>query len=134
MDQNALLTSARSIDAENRGRRAYLSGASAEEAVERQYCRQGYDVAARRWRKGGGELDLVLRNDAGLVFVEVKQSRDFARAAENLSHRQITRLLAGAAAFLAQEPLGELTECRFDVALVNRIGEIHILENALAGY
>ena len=134
MDQGAVLTSKPSIDAESRGKQAYLSGLSAEEAVERQYCRQGYDVVARRWRKGGGELDLVLRNDAGLIFVEVKQSRDFARAAENLSQRQITRLFAGAAAFLAQEPMGELTECRFDVALVNRHGEIHILENALAGY
>lgn len=134
MNQNAVLTSPASHNAENRGRRAYLSGLAAEGAVERQYCRQGFEVAARRWRKGGGELDLVLRNGEGLIFVEVKQSRDFASAAESLSQRQITRLLAGAAAFLTNEPRGELTECRFDVALVNRHSEIHILENALAGY
>ncbi len=118
----------------NRGKRAYLAGKSAEDAVERYYCAQGCMVAARRWRKGGGELDLVLRLGELLIFVEVKKSRDFAKAAEHLSQKQIERLLAGAAAFLSNEPLGELTDCRFDVALVNGQGEMHILENALAGY
>lgn len=134
MDQDAVLTPVPSTAAKDRGRRAYLAGVSAEDAVERLYCRRGCQVVARRWRKGGGELDLVLRQGEELIFVEVKASRDFARAAEHLSHKQIKRLLAGAAAFLAQEPLGELTECRFDVALVNGHGEIQILENALVGY
>ncbi|SHJ00234.1 putative endonuclease [Shimia gijangensis] len=121
-------------DIEDRGRRAYLSGKAAEDAVERHYRHLGCSVVARRWRKGAGELDLVLRQRGVLLFVEVKKSRDFSRAAESLSHRQINRLLAGAASFMAHEPNGELTDCRFDVALVNRYGEIHILENALAGY
>lgn len=134
MDQAAGLAFAAKSDREDRGRRAYLSGRSAEDAVEQRYCRIGHTVAARRWRKGAGELDLVFRQGETVVFVEVKKSRDFSRAAQSLSHRQINRLLAGAASFLAREPKGELTDCRFDVALVNQYGEIDILENALAGY
>ena len=116
-----------------RGQRAYQSGVSAENTVERHYQQKGLQTAARRWRRRGvGELDLVMRDGEALVFVEVKKSRDFVRAAEALTARQMTRLYDGAAAFLADEPNGQLTECRFDVALVNAHGEIEILENALA--
>ncbi|WP_243611471.1 YraN family protein [Shimia aestuarii] len=113
-----------------RGRRAWHAGASAEESVERLYLRQGLTVAARRWRKGGGEIDLILRDGDGVVFVEVKQAPDFERAAARVTERQIARIHAGAAHFLAGEPKGELTPCRFDVALVNATGETRILESA----
>ena len=117
----------------DRGMRAFQSGLSAENAVERHYLDRGHETVARRWRRRGvGELDLVMRKGEALVFVEVKKSRDFARAAERLTPQQIARLFDGAAAFLAGEPQGQMTECRFDVALVNASGEIHILENALA--
>lgn len=116
-----------------RGQRAYHAGLSAENAVERLYTDRGLETAARRWRRRGvGELDLVMRDGDTLVFVEVKKSRDFARAAQSLTARQMARLYDGASAFLAGEPLGEMTECRFDVALVNGMGEIQILENAFA--
>lgn len=113
-----------------RGLRAWHAGAAAETAVERRYLDRGMALVARRWRKGGGEIDLILRDEAGIVFVEVKKSRDFETAAAQVSERQIARIHAGAALFLAEEPQGELTPCRFDVALVNGVGEIRILENA----
>lgn len=121
------------FDRSERGQRAYQSGLSAEKAVECHYQRRGFETAARRWRRRGvGELDLVMRDGEALIFVEVKKSRDFTRAAEALTSRQMARLFDGASAFMAGEPMGELTECRFDVALVNGQGEIQILENALA--
>ncbi|MEQ9694291.1 YraN family protein [Shimia sp. SDUM112013] len=115
---------------QDRGRQAWHAGQAAEHAVARHYERAGLSIAARRWRKGGGELDLVMRDGDSLVFVEVKKSRDFDRAAASLSARQMARLHDGAALFLAGESLGELTDCRFDVALVNAHGEICIVENA----
>ena len=65
-----------------------------------------------------------------MIFVEVKKSRDFARAAESLSYRQMQRILGAAEEFVAGEPKGLLTEMRFDVALVDAVGRIEILENA----
>lgn len=115
---------------EQRGSRAWHSGAAAEDMVERAYLRRGLRLVARRWRKGGGEIDLVMREGERLVFIEVKQARDFDRAADRISERQIARLHKGAEVFLAQQPMGELTACRFDAALVNERGEIHIIENA----
>lgn len=111
---------------------SYHAGLSAEDQVAQDYRRRGYHLAGRRWRGRGGELDLVLRDGEGLVFVEVKKARDFARAAERVSRRQIERIFTAASEFVAGEPRGQLTDMRFDVALVDGVGRIEILENALA--
>lgn len=121
-----------SPDRHGRGRTGYLSGLAAEDRVERDYARRGYPVIARRWRGQAGEVDLVLRDGDGLVFVEVKKSRSFARAAERLSERQIGRLVQAAEEFSGTQPKGSLTEVRFDVALVNGTGQLRVIENALA--
>lgn len=114
------------------GLTSYLAGQTAEYVVEADYTRRGYPVAARRWRGSRGELDLVLRDGERLVFVEVKKSRNFARAAERLTPAQIRRISGAAQEFVASEPMGLLTDMRFDVALVNERGEVQIMENAYA--
>lgn len=113
------------------GKVSYLSGIAAEDAVARAYLGKGRQVAFRRWRGKRGEIDLIVRDRDEVVFVEVKKSRDFLRAAEALSKAQIKRIYHTAAEFLCGEPKGDLTPSRFDVALVNAAGEIHIIENAL---
>ena len=113
-----------------RGERAYLAGAAAEEIVARHYERRGYAVAARRWRGGGGEIDLILRSGAQVVFVEVKHSKTFDTAVLRITPRQMQRIAASAAQFLDGEPSGQLSEARIDVALVDGQGRVEILENA----
>lgn len=108
----------------------YHAAVSAENSVERDYERRGFSVAGRRWRGPGGEIDLIARRGDVLVFVEVKKSNSFARAAERLSRRQMDRICASAAAYLEHEPAGQLTDVRFDVALVDGNGDLQIVENA----
>lgn len=108
---------------------SYLSGLSAESAVADHYARRGLTIAARRWRGTAGEIDLVARQGEALVFIEVKQARDFARAAERLSPRQIARICSAAAEFAGGEPRGQLTEMRLDLAMVDGCGRISVLEN-----
>ncbi len=114
----------------HRGQTAFFSGLSAEQAVERTYIRRGYQILARRWRGKAGEVDLIARTGACVVFVEVKKSRSFAAAAERLGRRQMQRITGAAAEFLATEPDGQDTEARFDAALVDGHGRTRILENA----
>ena len=45
----------------------------------------------------------------------------------------MARIYAAAEEFLGGEPTGQLTESRFDVALVDAMGRIEVLENAFAG-
>ncbi|MCR8550774.1 YraN family protein [Salipiger sp. P9] len=113
-----------------RGALGYRAGISAEMRVAQDYERRGYAVARRRWRGRGGEIDLILRDGAGLVFVEVKKSRSFDRALERLSSRQVSRLMVAAEEFAGGEPMGSLTEMRFDVALMDAQGMIRVIENA----
>ena len=113
-----------------RGQMAHHAGRAAEDRIAQAYEDRGLAVACRRWRGRAGEIDLILRDGPALIFVEVKQSRDLAVAAQHLSARQITRLCASAEEFAAGEPAGLLTEMRFDVALVDGQGRYDIVENA----
>lgn len=122
---------AKAMDRQQRGGRAYLAGCAAEESVAAYYTRRGFPVVGRRWRGRGGELDLIARDGDGLIFVEVKKSRSFNEAAARVSSRQVERLFAAASEFVAAAPRGQLTDMRFDVALVDAMGRIKILENAI---
>ena len=108
----------------------HYAGEAAEEIVRRHYEALGLDVAHRRWRGKGGEIDLILRDGEAVVFVEVKLARTHDRAAAKLAPRQIARLFDAAEEFLGGEPAGSLTEMRFDVALVDARGEVEIRKDA----
>ncbi len=114
------------------GLMSYHAGLAAEDQVARLYIRNGREIAARRWRGTGGEIDLIARNGAEVIFVEVKKSKTHAMAAEHLTPRQIARLYDTAAEFLGGEPRGQATDVRFDVALVDAMGRIDLRENMFA--
>ena len=100
----------------------YHAGRVAEDIVAQDYARRNHGIAARRWRGCGGEIDLIVRDGATVVFVEVKKSKSFATAASRLGRRQMDRICASAGEFLAGEPRGQLTDVRFDLAVVNGMG------------
>ena len=114
----------------HRGRMSYHAGLAAEELVARHFLRNGHEIAARRWRGKGGELDLVVKDGDALVFVEVKQSRDFATALSHITPAQVRRLYATGEEYLGTLENGSLIDVRFDVVLVDGQGAISVLENA----
>lgn len=115
-----------------RGQMGYHAGLEAERGVARNYLRRGYSFEAHRFRGKSGEIDLVLRHHDEVIFIEVKQSRTHARAAGRLQSCQMARLFQTAEEFVANEPDGQNTNMRFDVALVDGAGRIEIIENAMA--
>ncbi len=110
----------------------FHAGRVAEDIVANDYARRNHGIAARRWRGCGGEIDLIVREGATVIFVEVKKSRNFAMAALRLGRHQMDRICASAAEFLAGEPCGQLTDVRFDLAIVNGDGAVQVIENAFA--
>ncbi len=114
------------------GSRSYHAGLVAEALVERLYERSGRQICARRWRGSCGEIDLIARDGAEVIFIEVKQSSSHAQAAQHLTPRQMARIYGAAGEFIGGEPAGKLTPVRFDVALVDGRGQIEIVENAFA--
>ena len=113
------------------GLTSYHAGLAAEASVARDYTARGYQIASTRFKTASGEIDLIARKDDRLIFVEVKKSRSFAKAAAALSQRQMMRIYTAASEFLAGEPKGQESDARFDVALVNGEGQIDIVENAI---
>ncbi len=108
-----------------------MAGQAAEESVARFYEAAGGKILQQRWRGQAGEIDLIVSADDEIVFVEVKKSRDFARAAAALRPAQMARLRGAGEEYLGRLPNGLLTNARFDVALVDVHGAVKILENAL---
>lgn len=113
-----------------RGGVNFHAGRAAEAQVAQRYQEQGCPIIAERWRGSAGEIDLVARDGNGLVFIEVKKSTTFDAAVARVSRRQMQRIYGAASEFLATEPLGQRTEVRFDVALVNAMGDISIIRHA----
>ncbi|MGB8650923.1 MAG: YraN family protein [Mycobacteriales bacterium] len=85
----------------------------------------GYDVLARNWRCREGELDIVARDGAALVFVEVKtrSGLGYGEPAEAVGPVKARRIRGLALRWLAEcRPPGS-HDLRFDVvSVVRRLG------------
>lgn len=113
------------------GKVSYLAGLAAEDSVARQYEDAGHRIVARRWRGRSGEIDIVAEKAGELIFVEVKASKTHARAAQSLTGRQQQRIMRAAEEFAGKHHGRTNIDMRLDVALMDQMGAIQILENAL---
>jgi putative endonuclease len=109
-------------------------GKTGEDLACRALERRGYAIVARRYRRRGGELDIIARDGATLVFVEVKARDgrafgDAAAAVTAFKRRRITQL---ARDYITRHHL-DTCPCRFDVVSIQfESGEpaIEIIQNA----
>jgi putative endonuclease len=110
-------------------------GAAGEDAVAHWYAGSGYTVLARNWRVREGEIDLVVRRDATIVFCEVKTRRGDAYGipAEAVTRRKQARLRTLAVRWLGDNAM-HADVLRFDVASVKPDGRgawtVDVLEAA----
>ena len=81
-------------------------GRTGEELAADYLTAAGYAVIERNWRCRQGEIDLVARDGATLVVVEVKtrSSLDFGHPFEAVSSAKLTRLYLLAAAWARAHP------------------------------
>lgn len=85
----------------------------------------GYRLLDRRYRRPGGEIDLVLLRGDLLVFVEVKARGPGSPAPAEywLGARQLRCLRRLAGRWLAEHPAVRARGCRFDLVAVDFAGE-----------
>jgi len=93
-------------------------GDAGEEVAARHLAAHGLKLLARNFRVKGGELDIVCREGATTVFVEVRRraSADFGGAAYSITPTKQKRLVLAARHWLARH--GD-TACRFDCVLID---------------
>jgi putative endonuclease len=91
-------------------------GDAAEGAAAQLLGARGLRVIERNFRVKGGEIDLVCRDGATTVFVEVRlrTRQDYGGAAASITSAKQQRLILAARHWLARH--GE-TPCRFDAVL-----------------
>jgi len=96
------------------------AGAAAEAAAAGFLAARGLTPVCANYRCRRGEIDLVLRDGATTVFVEVRLRTHpaFGGAAESIDARKQARIIAAARHYLAGKPEAP---CRFDVVLLDRL-------------
>jgi putative endonuclease len=103
-------------------------GQSAEDAAVGFLESQGLTIVLRNFRRRLGELDIVAREGAVIVVVEVRtrSSERFGGAAASVDARKRSKLLRAAAQLLQQRK--DLAKCkvRFDVIVVHRPASRHV--------
>ena len=109
-------------------------GKTGEDLACRELERRGYAIVARRYRRRGGELDIVARDGPTLVFVEVKtrEGRDFGDGAEAVTVLKRRRMTRVALDYMMRNHIPECP-CRFDVVSIRfDSGEptIEVFQNA----
>ena len=92
-------------------------GDAVERAAREMLVEAGLQEVARNANFRVGELDLVMRDHACLVFVEVRYRRDarFGGGAASVDARKQMRLVRAAQVFLSRQPALATLPCRFDV-------------------
>ncbi|MDZ7277181.1 YraN family protein [Pantoea eucrina] len=96
-------------------------GATHEQLARRYLERAGLKWVASNVHVRGGEIDLIMRDATGWVFVEVRYRRDarFGGAAASVTRRKQHRLLRAAALWLlARGGSFDTVNCRFDIIAI----------------
>ncbi len=111
-------------------KRKVNQGRRFEELAARFFVGKGFEVIERNWRSGHKEIDLIVRRDGLIVFVEVKStySEKFGHPVERIDAKKIHNLSAAARQYLIVNEI-EKTDLRFDVVTFNR-GELEHFPDA----
>lgn len=99
----------------------WLTGRYYENQVLTFLKQQGLTFVERNARNRGGEIDLIMRDNTGWVFVEVRfrKNCDYGDALLSVNWRKRKRLLAAAKYWLAQRQESfEISPCRFDICAI----------------
>jgi putative endonuclease len=109
------------------------SGAAAEDAALAHLRAAGMQLLARNARYPFGEIDLVMREGATLVFVEVRLRRNsgnFGGAFASVTPAKRRKLARAAQAWLGSHRAHAQVPCRFDVVAVSANDECEWLRAA----
>lgn len=96
-------------------------GQRAENLARDFLISRGLELVATNYRCRRGEIDLVMRNEETLVFVEVRFRRrsNYGSGAESIDGRKQAKLIATAQHYLKEHARSLDNPCRFDVVSIS---------------
>jgi putative endonuclease len=97
-----------------------ILGKTGEDLACAELEKRGYAIIARRYRRRGGEIDIVARDGPTIVFAEVKarEGRAFGEAAEAVTAFKRRRITQLALDYMTRQRLSNCP-CRFDVVSIH---------------
>ncbi|MBS4051376.1 MAG: YraN family protein [Methylomonas sp.] len=108
-----------------------VKGDNAERQALAYLQQQGLTLVASNYRCKAGELDLVMRDGAALVIVEVRyrKSEQFGGALASITRQKQARIVAATQHYVI---INKLSHCaiRFDVVALSGDSRINWIKNA----
>lgn len=98
------------------------AGSQAEKLAAVYLQEQGLKLVTSNYRCRFGEIDLIMRDDKTLIFVEVRlrSSGSFGGAAYSINASKQKKLIITAEHYLQQHSAAAKMACRFDAILMDK--------------
>ncbi len=110
---------------------SYFYGLKAEEIALQHFTKQGFHPLAKRYKTPHGEVDLILKKNSILIFLEVKARRKSYNLESILTTKQISRNQAASECFLLENPHYNNYTCRLDLVVIFGMRVVEHFENIL---
>ena len=107
-------------------------GKSSEQLALRWLQKQGLKLLHQNYHCKSGEIDLIMRDDEHVVFVEVRyrSHATFGSAAESVTPDKQRKLLRAAEHYLQRQ--SRTPACRFDIIGIDAQQRIQWIKNAFS--
>lgn len=108
--------------------RSSALGKKGEEMAASLLASKGFEVVCKNYKTKYGEIDIICKKGANLLFVEVKRRSgdNFGTPLESLPAKRVRRMADAATAFLSENP--EFQESQIQLALIGiSNGKTHIV-------
>lgn len=98
-----------------------MQGSQAEQAAVEYLLQKGLRLVTTNYRCKLGEIDIIMREDKKLIFVEVRQKYKtrFGNAASTITPQKQQNVRQAARCYLHQHSLTHKVACRFDVIAID---------------
>jgi len=107
-------------------------GQQAEALACHHLEQHGLVLVCRNYRCPFGEIDLIMRDQAYLVFVEVRVRRhqDYGSGVDSISRQKCRHIIRSASHYLQQHDLYDRVDCRFDIVDFGSEENLQWIQNA----
>lgn len=97
---------------------SYKLGIEAELLVAQYFQSLGFSLISQRYKTKFGEIDLIVKKENQLIFVEVKARSKQIPIEDLITKKQIDRNYAAAEFFLSESQQYTNYDCRFDLVVL----------------
>lgn len=110
-------------------------GAQGEKIAAKQLEKHGYEILERNYRAQNSEIDVIVKKENLIAFVEVKLRKGLAYGtpSEAVDKKKQQKIIAAAKQYIVENELEEY-EFRFDVAEIIKYSDspalFHYIQNA----